>query len=302
MKNTAAWMAFGAISFIWGSTFLAIKVGLEFMPPLTFASFRFFIAALLLVVFLKIRKKRVRLSKEQYLHCGMIGLLMTAIPFALVFWGQQYVASGFAAVLTSTVPFYVVFLAYFFLGEQISLNKILGVIVGFSGILLLFMDKMGQGSTLLGAFAVAGSAIGYGAGNVYAKRFAHDIHPDITNTVQTLVGAILLGFGSIFFERGMEIVIHWRGLLALLYLAIFGSAVAFGLFFWLVREASATTVSLVAFVIPVVSVILGLFAGEEITQAMVIGIISIFAGMAITEGILLKTVGQTGRKRPGVEK
>lgn len=286
--DRVSWIAFWAISIIWGSTFLAMKIGLAYMPPITFATLRFLIASVLLFGYLRLKRKSISVTWGQFGHLAAIGFFMTALPFGLTFWGQQFVSSGMAAVLTSTVPFFVVFLAHFFLAERATVTKILGVAVGFAGILLLFMDQLGSGATLAGGLAMVGSALGYGVGNVYSKKFGSGMDPDVTNTVQTMVGTVILGAGSVAFERGYAITFHWKGVAALLFLAVLGSAVAFGLFFWLMQRVPATTISLVAFLIPVISVLLGTIVGEPLNWGMVAGMVLIFGGMALSEGLVAR--------------
>jgi len=281
--DRVSWIAFSTISIIFGSTFLAIRIGLDYMPPFTFAALRFLLASALLFVYLWLKQKRISLTLRQFGHLLVIGFFMTAFPFGLTFWGQQFVSSGMAAVLTSTMPFFVVFLAHFFLAERVTVTKILGVAVGFAGVLLLFIDQLGSGATLAGGLALVGSAAGYGVGNVYSKKFGSGIAPDVTNTIQTLVGGIILGVGSLLLERGHHFTFHWKGVVALLFLSVFGSA-AFGLFFWLMQRATVTTMSLIAFAIPVVSVLLGTIVGETLSWVMLVGIILIFIGMALSQG------------------
>ncbi len=278
------WMVFGVVSLIWGSTFLAIKVGLADLPPLTFAALRFCVAALCLWGYLAWRGGMVGVNMQNLIHLASLGMLMTALPFGLTFWGQQFVNSGLAAVLTGTVPLFVTIMAGPILGERVGAARLMGVMMGLAGVGLLFLDRMGGASTWLGGLAVVGSSVSYAAGNVYVKRFARHLPADLMNTGQTTFGALVLVIAALWWERGADVRLTLTALGAVVYLALMGSALAFGLYFWLLQRAPASTVSLVGFTIPVVAVVLGTTVGEPLTGLMAAGMTVILAGVLLAEG------------------
>ncbi len=292
------WAALLAVSVIWASTFLVIRIGLEYLPPFTFAAIRFVLASILLVLYQVARGKSFRASRADLGRLAILGFLMTALPFGLVFWGQQYISSGLAAVLNSTVPFFVAFLAYLWLGEELSLARLAGIIVGFAGVIFL-SGGIKPGNSLWGVLALLASAGSYGAANVYAKKWLGHLDAVLTNTWQTIFGALMLVAGAAAVESGAGLAWSWQAAAAMLFLAIFGSAVAFGMLFWLLQKAEATQVAMVGYIIPVISVLIGTLYGEPLTWPMVAGILLVLLGVMITEGRLGKrrTGGRNGEQR-----
>ncbi len=276
-----------AVSLIWASTFLAIRIGLAYLPPFTFAAIRFALASILLVLYQLARGRSFRASRSDLGRLGILGFIMTALPFGLVFWGQQYISSSLAAVLNSTVPFFVAFLAYFWLGEKMSLARVAGIAVGFAGVIFL-SGGIKAGNSLWGVLALLASAASYGAANVYAKKWLGHLDAGLTNTWQTIFGALMLVAGAAAAESGARLIWSWQAVAALLFLSIFGSAVAFGMLFWLLQKAEATQVAMVGYIIPVISVLIGTLYGEPLTLPMVAGIILVLLGVMITEGRLGK--------------
>ncbi|MCL4516305.1 MAG: EamA family transporter [Firmicutes bacterium] len=292
------WAALLAVSLIWASTFLVIRIGLEYLPPFTFAAIRFVLASILLILYQVVRGRGFRVSRADLGHLAVLGLLMTALPFGLVFWGQQYISSGLAAVLNSTVPFFVAFLAYFWLGEEMSLARVTGIVVGFTGVIFL-SGGIKPGNSLWGVLALLASAGSYGAANVYAKKRLGHLDAVLTNTWQTIFGALMLVVGAAAVESGARLMWSWQAVAALLFLSIFGSAVAFGMLFWLLQKAEATQVAMVGYIIPVISVLIGTLYGEPLAWPMVAGIIVVLVGVMITEGRLGKrrTGGRPEKRR-----
>ncbi|MGE5653481.1 MAG: DMT family transporter, partial [Bacillota bacterium] len=128
--DTVSLLAFSSVAAIWGSTYLAIKIGLNDLPPLTFATLRFAIASLVMFGYLALKRERIWPRRDEWLPLLGMSLCMTSIPYGLVFWGQQYVSSGMASILTASMPLFVVFIAWGWIGEPLTLSKVGGVMMG----------------------------------------------------------------------------------------------------------------------------------------------------------------------------
>ncbi len=279
--DTISLLAFSSVAAIWGSTYLAIKIGLTDLPPLTFATLRFAVASLLMFAFLAAKHERIWPHRDEWPPLIGMSLCMTSIPYGLVFWGQQYVSSGMASILTASMPLFVVFIAWGWIGEPLTIHKVGGVILGLTGLGLLYWDQLGSASSLLGGVAVTGSALAYGIGTVYGKVLGNRLTPLLLNTWQMALGTLVLA-GAAWWQEGIAMpVLSAPSLAAIAYLAVFGSVVAYLLYFWLMGRVTASTLSLVSFVSPIVSVVLGTFAGEAVTPTVLAGMGLVFIGVIL---------------------
>ncbi len=279
--DTRSLFAFSSVAAIWGSTYLAIKIGLADLPPLTFATLRFAVASLIMFAYLAIKRERILPYRDEWLPLLGMSLCMTSIPYGLVFWGQQYVSSGMASILTASMPLFVVFIAWGWIREPLTLDKIGGVALGLVGLALLYWDQLGSASTALGGAAVTASALAYGLGTVYGKVLGNRLTPLLLNTWQMALGTLALA-GAAWVQEGLAIPkLSLLSLSAIIYLAVFGSVIAWLLYFWLMGRIPASTLSLVSFVSPIVSVILGAFADEAITPMILVGMVLVFGGVIL---------------------
>lgn len=279
--DTLSLLAFSSVAAIWGSTYLAIKIGLTDLPPLTFATLRFAMASLVMFSYLAVKRERILPKRDEWLPLIGMSLCMTSIPYGLVFWGQQYVSSGMASILTASMPLFVVFIAWGFIGEPLTLSKIGGVALGLIGLGVLYRDQLGSASSVLGGVAVTGSALAYGIGTVYGKILGNRLTPLLLNTWQMALGTVALAGVAAWQEGIVAPRLSLASLSAIVYLALFGSVVAWLLYFWLMGRVSASTLSLVSFVAPIVSVVMGTLAGEALTLTMFTGMLMVFAGVIL---------------------
>src|ERR1043165_5176710 len=231
MKARIVWLI---LCGIWGSTWLFIKLGLADLPPLTFAGIRFVLAALILSVMIFARGVRWPRSRYDWMLIAIVGFLQFTLNYGLVFWGEQHIPSGLAAVLQSTFPVFGLVLAHLYLpDERITGKKILGVLLGFAGVAVIFSDRLtiaGKGA-LLGSVALVLSALCGSYGNVLVKAYGTQIDPFVLAAGQMLCGfppLLTLGIAT----EGNPLHFHWTrtAILSLAYLVIVGSVIAFTLF------------------------------------------------------------------------
>jgi drug/metabolite transporter (DMT)-like permease len=279
---------FGVIglSLIWGSTWLAIKIGLEDFPPMQSAAVRFVIASVVLYLWMKRKKISFPRSRKYLGQTALLGLLMYFIPYALVYWAELTISSGMAAVMFSSMTFFVVFFAHFLLAdEKITLPKFTGLLIGFSGIVMAFWDsiEISGVNQLYGMIAMILSAASGGFALVWLKRTEPDLNPVHLVTSQIMFTALLFVITGGVFEYGIPLRWTMTAVASFLYLALIGSALAFVIYYWLLANAQAMTASFGIFPTPIIALFLGwLILDEPITPKVIIGTVLLLAGIAMT--------------------
>ncbi len=275
-------LVFCALCIIWGSTWYFIKVGLYYFSPFRFAGVRFLIAGSVLCGTLFLLGKKFPRDKSLWKFMILSSFLQITFPYAGVFWGEQYISSGLAAVLSATIPLFVALLAHWTLAsEKLTLSKIIGLVVGFIGILIIFKDDLGGSQlAILGGLAVIGSAFSAASANVYAKHQGSSLDPLITVAVHLSCGGIVLTLISLILEPYAQWNWTIESTTALLFLSIFGSVVAFISLYWLIKKVDVTKAATTSFITPIVAVIIGTITlGEHIGFHTLFGIVCIFTGL-----------------------
>lgn len=274
------------LSLIWGSTWLFIKLGLEDLPPFTFAGIRFVISALILLVIIAIRKRPLPRDWRDWVLIAGTGILSFTMNYGLLFWGEQRVSSGLAAILQTIIPVFGLVLAHLHLpAERITWPKLFGIALGIAGVALIFSNQMeaGGADALKGSVAIVVGAFAVAYSNVLVKLRGSCLDYAVLAAGQMIAGLIpLLIVGTLFEVNPFKL--HWTplALFSLLYLALVGSVVAFLLFYWLVRHMEVTKTMLISLVTPLIAVTLGMIVrGEELTWRIVVGGASIMAGIGV---------------------
>ena len=281
MKARLVWLI---LCGIWGSTWLFIKVGLEDLPPLSFAGIRFVISFLILFAMIRFRGIRLPDARRDWTLLAVTGVLSFTLNYGLVFWGEQYISSGLAAVLQATLPAFGLVIAHFYLpAERITWVKVLGVVLGVCGVGIVFSNqlKIAGGKALAGCIALVLSAFFAAYSNVLVKSRGKNLEPAILAAGQMFFGMIPLLFIGFSLE-GSPLRFHWTWLavVAMFYLALIGSALAFLLYYWLVHNMDVTKSMLIALVTPVVAVILGVSVlREQLNWRTIVGGILIMTGI-----------------------
>jgi drug/metabolite transporter (DMT)-like permease len=289
MRVRAPGAVFAALCFIWGSTWLAIKIGLEFLPPFLFAGIRFATATVCLLILTRMLHAHIPRDRSSWMVMLFLGIFQIGLPYGLVFWAEQYVSSGLAAVLFATMPFFVVIFAHILVEEKLTRLKALGVIASFAGLTLIFWKDLAvpQGWTanvpLYGSLAVVGSAVSGALANVVGKQHADEIDPASNVLIQALIGSIVLTSLGVFTERNIALNFTLTSVLAILYLGVVGSALAFVGMYWLLTKTTATNVSLITFITPILALVLGWLVLQEVPGPSVgLGAMLVLGGVYLT--------------------
>jgi drug/metabolite transporter (DMT)-like permease len=266
------YLAFAALCAIWGSTWLAIKVVVRDVPPCFAASLRFFIAAAFLAVFAVVRRLPLPKTKQEWQATLILSITMMALPYGLIFWSEQYISSSITAVLYSSSPLVAALLTPAMTGRPVPRGAINGLLVAVGGMaILLDVDLSATRNTLIGGIAVLVGVVASSWSTVYAKRETHDVHPVVSTGIQLFLGAAALAVVSAGLERGNSAVWTPVSIAALLFLAVFGSAIAFALYYWLLRHLEGYKATTINLIVPFVAIVEGsVFYHEKITFTMLL--------------------------------
>lgn len=276
-------LAFAAIYFLWGSTFLAIRIAVLEIPPLFAAGVRFFSAGAVLYGFMRLRS-HARPTLAEWRNLGLIGLLMFVLTYGPLFWAEQYVTSSMTAVIEATLPITTIALEVLVFKTQPFRWRIaLGVGTGFLGVVLLYLHNGEQQLAVVPSLVILGAGISWSTGTVLSKRLPSPPSRPLSAGAQMMLGGLaLLGWSLIAGEMHPFPHVSMKASLALLYLVIFGSLIAYTAYVWLLGRFSATRVSSHAYVNPLVAVALGHFAaGEAVTSRSVIACFIIVASVLL---------------------
>ena len=203
----------------------------------------------------------------------------------MVYWAEQWVPSGLTAVLFATYPFFVMLLSRFMMPEErLSARELLGILVGFAGVGIIFLEDfsaLGGREVAVASVVLLVSPLAAAVGSVTVKRWGGHLHPISISAVPMGITGALMGLIAVTVERDRTFDWNPTSIGALLYLAFFGSAVTFSLYYWLLRHISVRRLALIAYVIPVVAVAIGMFRGEPMTSQILTGAGVVVAGVVL---------------------
>jgi drug/metabolite transporter (DMT)-like permease len=279
-------LAFAAIYVLWGSTYLAIRIAVQLVPPLFAAGVRFFFAGTLLYVVMRFYG-RPRPTGKEWTSLLALGSLMFVVTYGAVFWAEKYVPSGLTSVLEATLPLITIALEVFvFRQQRFRWRLLIPIVVGFAGVLLLLLHNP-QHIPILPCAAILIGGTAWSLGAVLTRSLPLPKSKGITAGAEMMFGgAILLILSASAGEMHPFPHVSAKAAGALLYLVIAGSLLGFSAFVWLLGRMPATRVASHAYVNPVVAVALGVFfAGEVITTRMLLGTALIVSSVAL---ILIK--------------
>jgi drug/metabolite transporter (DMT)-like permease len=291
------WGALGIVYLVWGSTYLAIRVVVETMPPLLSAGTRFLVAAAVLAAVIAVRKGvgALRVDRRALLAAALVGTLLLAGGNGGVTVAEVWIPSSLAALLVAAVPLWVVLLRSGN-GDRPSRRTVVGVLLGFAGLAVLLRPGIGDGTVLVGSLIVLAASASWAVGSYWSSRLPVPRDPFVATVWEMVGGGVVLL--TIALVRGEAARLNLgevstRSWLALGYLVVFGSLVAFTAYVWLLQNAPISLVATYAYVNPVVAVILGAaLLAEPVTAAIIVGGAIVVAGVGV--------VVSTERPRPSV--
>lgn len=287
------WLFIGILSILWGGAFFLIEVGLRSYPPTTLVFLRLALAVPPMWIATRMMGERLPREPRVWGLLAVVGALNCALPFVLFFWGQQYLDSGYASILNATTPLWGVITAHFLTqDEKATPARIIGVLIGMAGIVIMVgpAAMKGLSHNLLAQIACIVSTIFYSFAAIYGRRLSQtELTPMAVATGQTMMAALMMAPIVAVIEQPWAMAApRLDSTLAGITLALFSTALAYTLYFRLIDRSGASNAQLVAFLMPILAVILGIaFLGESLSGGQISGAALIAVGLAILDGRLV---------------
>ena len=301
-EHRPAWktlLAFGIIYIVWGTTYLAIRVGVHEVPPFLLAGMRFFLAGGILYGWMIAKGERSPTAR-QWLSACSIAILIFVFDYGLLFWAEERVPSGIAAVMLATIPVFIALSEIVFLRTQkLAPRLTLALLIGICGVAVLMsrsLNLSGAPIDKMGAIALIVAAISWSLGSVLTRKVTLPPSKVMSSGAQMLAGGVFLGLAAAALGefRGFHpSVVSLGAWLALLYLIVAGSIIGFTAYVWLIHHESPTKVGTYAYVNPVVAVLVGYFLGGE-----ALGLRTILGTLFVLTSVVVITSTRTEQPRP----
>jgi len=271
--KTKAYLAWVAICIIWGTTYLVIRIGVQEMPPFLFSGFRWLIAGPIFLVFLKIRGIKLP-TKKDILPIAIAGISLIGLGNGLITFAEQWIPSGLTALLITNVPILIILIETLIL-KKVAFNKIIlfGVLIGFSGILLIFGSNFAllfETEYLFGIIAIYAGVISWASGTIYSKHRKINVNPLANAATQMLIGGLFQVIVGLSIGEAEHFEFTENGVYAFIYLAIFGSFIAYGSYIYAIEHLPISFVTTYAYINPVIALFAGWFVLDEILSFEII--------------------------------
>ena len=293
-------LAFAIIYFVWGSTFLAIRIGVREVPPLLLAAMRFLVAGLVLYGWMIARGERSP-SRRQWRSASVLAILIFVIDYGSLFWAEQRVPSGVAAVMLATIPAFMALSEIIVLRTQrLTVRLALALLIGLGGVAVLMSRSLNLGGEPIdrvGALALIVASMSFSVSSALARKLPLPSSKVMSSGAQMLAGGVLLALTAAAlgeFRNFHPSTVSLGVWLSLLYLIVAGSIVAFTAYVWLIHHESPTKVGTYAYVNPVVAVLLGYFvAGETLGLRTTLGTLFVLISVVVITTTRAKTDSMT---------
>ncbi len=269
MSTPGPALKFATLAFlvtVWGTTWAAVRISLRGFPPFTGVALRFAIAAVILVAIARATGTPLAAANSRDRRLRWVHAVLTfCVSYGIVFWAEQYIPSGLTSVLFATFPLIVAVMAHFALpGERMTASISAGTVLGFAGIATIFsedFDRVGGQSVFVASLVMLASPFVAAISTVAVKKWGEDIRPVSFNAVAIIYAAVIMGAVAAATERHKIIVPERWPVLAILYMAVVGTAITFPLYFWLLKHMQARRLALIGYGTPVVALLLGAGSG-----------------------------------------
>ncbi len=282
------WAAFLFLTFVWGASFFWIKIAVDEVDPLTLVAFRLAFGLAGLAVFFPIKKPLIPRERRVWVSLAVLGLTSSAIPWVLISWAETRIDSAIASVLNGTVPLFTIVVAHFFLrDDRITSDRVLGLLLGFAGVVVLAQRSAGGGAletprtvTLIGKGAMLLATMSYALGAVHARRNLRGVSALVQAFFSMAFSLIPVLVATFLAHGGPRVPVQTDTWAALAWLGILGAGVASFVFYGLLHSVGPTRASLVTYTLPVVGVALGvIILGEQLDWPLVVGMLLIVSGV-----------------------
>ena len=283
-----AYIAFAIVCIVWGTTYLAIRVAVRSIPPFLLTAMRFVFAGSALFVIARLRGEAVPRSKRILVELLFVALLMVGIGNLSVVWAEQWVPSGIAALLVATAPFWAALLERFRPnGERIGARRAAGMLIGFVGVALLVTPGASGAFDLhflLGALAIQIGSMCWQYGTMRGKYNLTEVTPFMSSAFQMMIGGVAVGIVGLAIGEAHRLIWTRDGVLGLVYLATFGSLLAYTSYVYALKKIRVTNMSMYAYINPLVAVLLGwLILHEQLNWVSIVAMCIILGGVALVQ-------------------
>ncbi len=282
-----AYIAWIAICIIWGTTYLAIRIGVTDLPPMLFAGSRWITAGLILVIVQLLIGNKLP-PKKDLKHLAVVGIALLGIANGLVVVAEQWIPSGLAALLITTLPFWMVgFESLLPKGPSFNRFIFIGLVLGLSGVFMMFAKDLQhwiQGSYLIGVLALMGAVIAWSLGSIYSKYKKISVHPMMGASIQMLIAGTLQTLLGIILNEHNNIHLTQNGILSVAYLAVFGSIFGYASYIYAIQHLPLSLVSTYAYINPIIALVLGWYIlNEDLSINILFAAVLIFFGVMIVQ-------------------
>ncbi len=282
-------IAFGLVYVFWGSTYLAIRItSAEGIPPLVMCAMRFLIAGPIMLAACTMFGRNIRISGRDALRLAAIGVLLLVCGNGTLAWAEQYVPTGFAALIIAVTPIWFLVLETFvFRGDRISRRGAIGLLMGVLGIAILVWPKIAHRESLgmmqlLGSISLLFSSLSWAVGSVLSRRWQMKVDPLVATGWEMLFASLAHSMLALLTGQIHRAVFNHRGVMAVLYLVVFGSWIGYTAYVWLLKHVPTPKVATYAYVNPIVAVLLGFIVlHERVDRFMLAGSVIIVAAVAL---------------------
>src|SRR5688572_16979777 len=271
---------------IWGSTWIFIKIGLDDLPPITFAAARFLLAVAILLPVIWVLELPWPRSASEWKLIALTGFLQFSFNYSTVFWAEQYITSGLAAVLQAMITVFGLLLAWIFLpAEKITKLKIFAVCLGVVGVAVIFIEQLRVESVMAfaGCAAIVGGAYAAAQASILVKARGSSLHPASLVCAQMICGLPALVIYALVAEGDpLSFNWTWRAIACVLYLTVLGTIAAFWLYYWLLSRIESTKAMMISLVTPLIAVLIGaVVLGERLPPQTLFGGILIISSVGL---------------------
>lgn len=282
--NARAILVLLTIGGIWGSSFLFIKVLVDEIAPVQVVTGRAFFGMVAIAAFVAWRRIPLNVTPMLVVKVGLLSMVANIAPFGLIAWGEEHIDSGIAAVLNATMPIFTsVFAAAVLMEERFTTARLLGLMLGFAGVVALTGDDIVHitDESVLGQLAIVGAACCYAVGSVFARNLLGTHEPTSLALLQITMAMVLSAPLAFALEGTPDVTLSLEATLSILGLGMLGTGVAYVMFFWLIDNIGSVRSSLVTYVVPVIALVLGwLVLDESIGLNVIVGAALIIGGVA----------------------
>jgi drug/metabolite transporter (DMT)-like permease len=279
------WLLLVLLGLMWGTSYAFIKLGVETLPTFTLIATRLLIGFVLLATVVIVAREPLPRNPRVYVNLLIMSVINIVIPFTLITTAEHSVDSAIAAIINGAVPLVVILLAALtFHDEPITLNRLAGLLVGYAGVIVIVYPGLAAstGSEISGELALVGSTISYGIGAVFARAKMRGLRPMIPAVFQVGFAFVIISVLAFLNERPLDVAWNLDAVIAVVWLGIFGSGLAYLANFRLLARIGATRTSILAYFLPIVGIVSGaLMFGETIDQYVLIGTAMVIGGVAL---------------------